>query len=44
MVLDVTRYDQEGGMLRDWGRRCFHRWREVMRIRDGGSGVGGGVV
>jgi len=28
-------------MLRDGGRRCSHWWREVMRIRDGGSGVSG---
>jgi len=28
--------------LEDGARSCSSWWREVVRIRDGGSGVGGG--
>ncbi|RHN74837.1 hypothetical protein MtrunA17_Chr2g0314641 [Medicago truncatula] len=34
----VTRYGQNGGMLREGVRRYSNWWREVLRVRDGGGG------
>ncbi|CAJ2657308.1 unnamed protein product [Trifolium pratense] len=37
----AARYGIEGGRLRDGGRRGSSWWREIARIRDGGSETGG---
>ncbi|PNX60369.1 kinesin-like protein, partial [Trifolium pratense] len=37
----AARYGLEGGRLRDGGRRGSSWWRELARIRDGGSETGG---
>ncbi|MCI93416.1 putative non-LTR retroelement reverse transcriptase related, partial [Trifolium medium] len=34
----AARYGMERGRLRDGGRRWSSWWREIVRIRDGGSG------
>ncbi|PNX84715.1 receptor-like kinase [Trifolium pratense] len=38
----VARYGVERGILREGWARGSVWWREVVRIRDGGEGVGGG--
>jgi hypothetical protein len=38
----VAHYGEVGGRLEDGSRSCSSWWREVVRIRDGGGGVGGG--
>ncbi|KAK2426689.1 hypothetical protein QL285_025332 [Trifolium repens] len=38
----AARYGVDRGMLRDGGRRRFSWWREIVNIRDGVGGIGGG--
>ncbi|XP_039685111.1 uncharacterized protein [Medicago truncatula] len=37
----VARYGEEGGVLKDGGRRASGWWRDLQRVRDGGGGVDG---
>lgn len=41
MVL-VARYGEEDGTILEGGRRASVWWRELVRVRDSGRGVGGG--
>ena len=38
----VARYGAEDGKLEVGGRSCSSWWREIVRIRDGVEGSGGG--